>query len=110
MDARQHRYLPSSLLQSQFDTLDEPDAAEHPATVTVQGSVAETVLNCCSGCAHDYQASTSGEVCEGSRRLLRISEGRDFAPLAVDVECHPHITRRVAAEPDLRLLRCRSIS
>ena len=42
--ARHHRYMPSSLLQSQFDTLEEPDADEHPVTVIVQDSAAETVL------------------------------------------------------------------
>jgi carbohydrate kinase (thermoresistant glucokinase family) len=41
---RHHRYMPASLLQSQFDTLEEPDADEHPVTVIVRGSVAETVL------------------------------------------------------------------
>ena len=41
---REHRYMPPSLLQSQFDTLEEPGADEHPVTVTVEGSVAETVL------------------------------------------------------------------
>lgn len=42
--SRRHHYMPPSLLQSQLDTLEEPDAHEHPVTVTVQGSVAETVL------------------------------------------------------------------
>lgn len=43
--ARTHRYMPPSLLQSQFDTLEEPGADEHPVVVTVQGSVAETALD-----------------------------------------------------------------
>jgi len=43
--ARRHRYMPPTLLQSQFDTLEEPGADEHPVTVTVQGTVAETVLD-----------------------------------------------------------------
>jgi carbohydrate kinase (thermoresistant glucokinase family) len=42
--ARQHRYMPPTLLQSQFDTLEEPGADEHPITVVAQGSIAETVL------------------------------------------------------------------
>jgi carbohydrate kinase (thermoresistant glucokinase family) len=42
--ARQHRYMPSSLLQSQFETLEEPSPDEHPITVTVHGPIAETVL------------------------------------------------------------------
>jgi carbohydrate kinase (thermoresistant glucokinase family) len=41
---RQHRYMPPSLLQSQFETLEEPGADEHPLIVTVHGSIAETVL------------------------------------------------------------------
>jgi carbohydrate kinase (thermoresistant glucokinase family) len=42
--ARQHRYMPPSLLQSQFETLEEPGADERPVIVTVHGSIAETVL------------------------------------------------------------------
>jgi gluconate kinase len=34
----------SSPLKSQFDTLEEPDADEHPVTVIVQDSAAQTVL------------------------------------------------------------------
>ena len=41
---RQHRYMPPSLLQSQFETLEEPGADEHPVIVTVHGSIAETVF------------------------------------------------------------------
>jgi carbohydrate kinase (thermoresistant glucokinase family) len=41
---RQHRYMPPSLLPSQFETLEEPGADEHPVIVTVHGSIAETVL------------------------------------------------------------------
>jgi hypothetical protein len=32
---RQHRYMPSSLLRSQFETLEEPGEDEHPVVVTV---------------------------------------------------------------------------
>ena len=42
--ARRHRYMPASLLQSQFDTLEEPGADEDPVTITARGSVAEIVL------------------------------------------------------------------
>jgi carbohydrate kinase (thermoresistant glucokinase family) len=42
---RVHRYMPPSLLGSQFDTLEEPGPDEHPITVAVKGSVAETVLD-----------------------------------------------------------------
>src|SRR5579862_9759261 len=38
---RQHRYMPPTLLRSQFETLEEPGADEHPVTVTVHGSIAE---------------------------------------------------------------------
>jgi gluconate kinase len=31
-------------LQSQFETLEEPGADEHPVIVAVHGSIAETVL------------------------------------------------------------------
>jgi len=40
--ARTHRYMPASLLQSQFDTLEEPGADEHPLVVPVEGTPAET--------------------------------------------------------------------
>jgi gluconokinase len=42
---RTHRYMPPSLLTSQFETLEEPTADEHPVVVPVQGAVAETVTN-----------------------------------------------------------------
>ncbi len=41
---RMHRYMPPSLLGSQFDTLEEPGEDEHPITVLVHGSIAETVV------------------------------------------------------------------
>jgi carbohydrate kinase (thermoresistant glucokinase family) len=41
---RQHRYMPPSLLKSQFDTLEEPGEDEHPITVHVHGSIPETVI------------------------------------------------------------------
>jgi carbohydrate kinase (thermoresistant glucokinase family) len=40
---RHHRYMPPSLLRSQFETLEEPGNDEHPVTVVVHGSVEETV-------------------------------------------------------------------
>jgi carbohydrate kinase (thermoresistant glucokinase family) len=42
---RVHRYFPPSLLASQFEILEEPGEDEHPITISVQGSVAETVLD-----------------------------------------------------------------
>jgi len=42
---RVHRYMPPSLLGSQFETLEEPGDDEHPVTVIVQDSIAETVLD-----------------------------------------------------------------
>ncbi len=41
---RAHRYMPPSLLESQFGTLEEPGEDEHPITVTVHGSISETVI------------------------------------------------------------------
>ena len=41
--SRQHRYMPPSLLKSQFETLEEPGEDEHPVTVIVHGTIAETV-------------------------------------------------------------------
>lgn len=40
---RQHPYMPSTLLRSQFEMLEEPGEDEHPIVVTVNYSVAETV-------------------------------------------------------------------
>src|SRR6266566_7627279 len=42
---RVHRYMPPSLLDSQFETLEEPGEDEYPVTVIVHGSIAETVLD-----------------------------------------------------------------
>ena len=42
---RVHRYMPPSLLGSQFDTLEEPGPDEHPITVTVHGTIAEVVTD-----------------------------------------------------------------
>lgn len=40
---RRHRYMPPTLLRSQFETLEEPGKNEHPLTVVVHGDVAATV-------------------------------------------------------------------
>lgn len=40
---RRHRYMPPTLLRSQFETLEEPGEDEHPVVVTVLGSIEETV-------------------------------------------------------------------
>jgi carbohydrate kinase (thermoresistant glucokinase family) len=40
---RQHQYMPTSLLRSQFETLEEPGEEEHAAVVAVHGSLAQTV-------------------------------------------------------------------
>ena len=42
---RVHRYMPPSVLGSQFETLEEPGDDEHPVTVIVQDSIAETILD-----------------------------------------------------------------
>ena len=41
---RQHRYMPPALLRSQFETLEEPGDDEHPLTVAVHGSLAQSVV------------------------------------------------------------------
>jgi carbohydrate kinase (thermoresistant glucokinase family) len=41
---RKHRYMPASLLHSQFETLEEPADDEHAVVVPLHGSVAETVI------------------------------------------------------------------
>jgi carbohydrate kinase (thermoresistant glucokinase family) len=40
---RQHRYMPPSLLRSQFETLEEPGDDEHPIVVAIHETVAATV-------------------------------------------------------------------
>jgi carbohydrate kinase (thermoresistant glucokinase family) len=42
---RKHRYMPASLLRSQFETLEAPGAEEHPVIVPLERSVAETVID-----------------------------------------------------------------
>jgi len=42
---RVHRYMPPSLLGSQFDTLEEPGDDEHPLTVMVHRTIPETVID-----------------------------------------------------------------
>ena len=42
---REHRYMPASLLHSQFQTLEEPAADEHPVLVAVDGTLPETVID-----------------------------------------------------------------
>ena len=49
--ARQHRYMPLSLLASQFETLEEPGDDEHPIVVHIHRSVAETVAALLQGLA-----------------------------------------------------------
>jgi carbohydrate kinase (thermoresistant glucokinase family) len=41
---RQHRYMPPALLRSQFETLEEPGADEHPVIVAVHRSLSATVM------------------------------------------------------------------
>jgi carbohydrate kinase (thermoresistant glucokinase family) len=41
---RTHRYMPPSLLKSQFETLEEPGDDEHPITVSVRDTIGETAL------------------------------------------------------------------
>lgn len=43
INQRKHRYMPPSLLRSQFETLEEPGEDEHAVVIAVHGSIAETV-------------------------------------------------------------------
>ena len=55
---RVHRYMPPSLLDSQFETLEEPGSDEHAITVPVHGSIPETVTDLLSQLpARDDRAS-----------------------------------------------------
>jgi carbohydrate kinase (thermoresistant glucokinase family) len=42
---RKHRYMPESLLHSQFETLEEPTPDEHPIVVPIAGSVRDTAID-----------------------------------------------------------------
>jgi carbohydrate kinase (thermoresistant glucokinase family) len=42
---RSHRYMPPALLNSQFETLEEPGEDEHPIVVQVRRSITETVID-----------------------------------------------------------------
>ncbi|HVX80226.1 MAG TPA: gluconokinase [Devosiaceae bacterium] len=54
---RTHRYMPPSLLGSQFATLEEPGPDEHPLTITVHASPADTVLELLQRLAERQQAA-----------------------------------------------------
>jgi carbohydrate kinase (thermoresistant glucokinase family) len=43
--SRSHRFMPATLLQSQFDTLQEPGPDEHPLIVHVEGGVRDAALS-----------------------------------------------------------------
>lgn len=43
INKRSHRYMPPTLLRSQFETLEEPTPDEHAIVVTVHGSIRDTV-------------------------------------------------------------------
>jgi gluconokinase len=45
ISARKHRYMPASLLHSQFEALEEPAEDEHAIVVSVHGSVTDTVID-----------------------------------------------------------------
>ena len=42
---RKHRYMPASLLHSQFQTLEVPAADEHPVVVAVDGTLKSAVID-----------------------------------------------------------------
>ena len=56
---RQHRYMPSSLLQSQFDTLEEPGLDEHPLVVVVHGTIAQIVTELLKRLARGTESTTN---------------------------------------------------
>ena len=63
---RQHRYMPPSLLKSQFETLEEPGQDEHPITVPVHGMIGETVLELLTQLAASDGQATKREHGEGA--------------------------------------------
>ncbi|MCG8511016.1 MAG: gluconokinase [Rhodospirillales bacterium] len=46
---RQHEYMPTSLLKSQFDTLEEPDKTENVITVSIDQTPDEVVAEAIAG-------------------------------------------------------------
>jgi carbohydrate kinase (thermoresistant glucokinase family) len=56
---REHQYMPTSLLRSQFETLEEPGEDEHAVHVLVHGSIAETVTEILSKAAAQLADSTN---------------------------------------------------
>jgi carbohydrate kinase (thermoresistant glucokinase family) len=63
---RKHRYMPPSLLKSQFETLEEPGEDEHPITVSVRGTIGETVLELLRQLAASDGRATKREHGEGA--------------------------------------------
>ncbi len=67
---RKHRYMPASLLHSQFETLERPAEDEHAVVVPLHGSVAETVIDLLckvvvlqgNGCATDIQTTAASPL------------------------------------------------
>jgi carbohydrate kinase (thermoresistant glucokinase family) len=56
---RQHRYMPPSLLQSQFDTLEEPGPDEHPLVIVVHGAIAQIVTELLKRLAGEIRSTTA---------------------------------------------------
>jgi carbohydrate kinase (thermoresistant glucokinase family) len=54
---RTHRYMPPSLLGSQFATLEEPGPDEHPLVVPVHAALADTVVELLAGLAERQRPS-----------------------------------------------------
>jgi carbohydrate kinase (thermoresistant glucokinase family) len=67
---RKHRYMPASLLHSQFETLEEPTEGEHAVVVPLHGSGADTVIDLLHkvaalqghGCAADVQTAAASPL------------------------------------------------
>lgn len=71
---RRHRYMPASLLHSQFETLEEPTDDEHPVIVSVHGSIGETTLDLlnkvrAAQTRHDTAGAPAAKSSANSRRV-----------------------------------------
>jgi carbohydrate kinase (thermoresistant glucokinase family) len=71
---RRHRYMPASLLHSQFETLEEPTADEHAIVVSVHASVAETTRDLLNHVAaaqarHGIAGAPAALPSPGARRI-----------------------------------------
>jgi carbohydrate kinase (thermoresistant glucokinase family) len=54
LEHRTGHFMPASLMESQLHTLEEPDADEHPITVSVHGTVEETAERVLAALGAEY--------------------------------------------------------